>query len=100
MQMPEPGFYKSNYRALGLKELARMRGLLRLPLACLITRFKAPTPAGWMPHLWAALECAEPELSPAFFSATAATRASFRELGFVEPGDTTKFKTGRERATH
>jgi hypothetical protein len=84
--MCNPGYYKSNYRALTLRELARMQGLVRLPLTYLITRFKSPTPAGWMPHMWADLECAEHELSPDFFRAVARYRGTIRNLGFSDVG--------------
>ncbi len=84
--MCDPGFYSSNYRALSLRELVRMRGLLRLPLTYLITRFKTPTPAGWMPQMWADLECAEQELSPGFARATTGCRESLLNLGFDEVG--------------
>ena len=82
----EAGYYQSNYRALSVKGVARMRGWLRLPLAYLITRFKAPTPAGWMPQLWADLECTEPELSPQCLVATVRHRETLRRLGFSEVG--------------
>jgi len=63
-----------------------MRGLLRLPLTYLITRFKTPTPAGWMPQMWADLDCAEQELSSGFVRATTGCRESLCNLGFNEVG--------------
>jgi len=89
--MSDPGYYKSNFRALTLREVARMQGWMRMPLAYLITRFKAPSPAGWMPQTWTELECTEAELSPRFLQAADAQRQVFRQLGFAEVG----FKTIR-----
>jgi len=84
--MCDPGYYSTNSRALSLSELVRMRGWLCLPLTYLISRFKNPTSATWMPQMWADLECAERELSPGFVRAATACRASLRNLGFDEVG--------------
>src|ERR1041384_6676427 len=84
--MITPGYYKVNYRALSMGGVARMRGLLRLPLAYLITRLKQPTATTWMPTLWAELECPRRALSEQFWAATARQRQTFASLGFSELG--------------
>ena len=86
--MCAPGYYKSNYRALSIRGLARMRGWLRiaLPLTYLISRFKKPTAASWMPQTWAELECTEQELSAEFFQAVEPYREALKRLGFTELG--------------
>lgn len=61
-----PGYYKVSFRA--------VPGLTR------------SIPAGWMPALWADLECSEGELSRDFSTASAAYREQFKALGFVEQG--------------
>jgi len=48
--------------------------------------FRKPFPAGWMPHPWAELECAEGDLSAEFRRATDAARGKFKQLGFMEIG--------------
>jgi hypothetical protein len=63
-----------------------MRGVLRAPLAYLITRFKTPTAAAWMPQMWADLECREQELSERFFQAISPHREALKRLGFTELG--------------
>ncbi len=80
------GYYRVSYRALSLRELARMRGLLRLPLAYFVTRFKHPTPEAWMPNSWADLECAPQDLSEHFLQTAASSRREFERLGFTEVG--------------
>jgi hypothetical protein len=84
--MSTAGYYKANPRALSLRGLARMRGPLALPLALLITRFKKPAPAGWMPALWKDLECRKEDLCERFWRATARHREDFATLGFFELG--------------
>jgi hypothetical protein len=84
--MYSPDYYKTSYRALSLRGVARMRGILSLPLVYLITRFKKPTPTAWMPQTWADLECGERELSERFFHATSLHRGAFKRLGFTELG--------------
>ena len=79
--MSTPGYYKTSYRALSWRGLVRARGLLRLPLAYLITRFKQPAPGGWMPQTWADLECSKQDLSERFWQATARPREDFASLG-------------------
>jgi hypothetical protein len=84
--MNTPGYYKVNYRAISLGGLARMRGLLRSPLAYLITRFKRPTATAWMPTLWTELECSKQDLSERFWTSTVRQRQAFASLGFSELG--------------
>jgi hypothetical protein len=84
--MCAPGYYKANYRALSLRAVARARGLFRLPLAYLVTRFMKPAATGWMPQMWADLECQEQDLSERFFQATALYREAFKHAGFSELG--------------
>lgn len=63
---PMPGYYKVSFRAaVGLTK---------------------SIPAGWMPGLWAELECGEGELSQDFWNATAKYRQQFKSLGFTEQG--------------
>ena len=84
--MNTPGYYKVNFRALNLRELFRMRGLLRLPLAYLMTRFKKPIAEAWMPVPWSDLECDPQDLSERFFQVAAPHRREFERLGFTEVG--------------
>jgi hypothetical protein len=84
--MSEPGYYKTNARALSLRGVARKWGLLRLPLTYLVTRFQRSSPGGWMPSLWKDLECAQTDLSERFWRATVRQREDFTALGFVEVG--------------
>ena len=63
---PVPGYYKVSFRA--------------------HPKLTKSIPSGWMPALWADLECSEPEVSEQFLLATGATREAFRQLGFVECG--------------
>lgn len=82
--MAEPGFYKSNYRALSIRELVRWRGVLKLPLAFILTRFvMRPTGGVWMPSLSADLECTIEELPPQFLARTESQRTAIESLGFV-----------------
>ncbi|HTI98550.1 MAG TPA: hypothetical protein VL527_06570 [Dongiaceae bacterium] len=89
--MSDAGYYKSNPRAMSLREMARMRGWLRLPLTYSVARFAAPIPEGWMPQTWAELECTEAELSPQCLKVAEPYREMFCSLGFGEVG----FKKGR-----
>ena len=84
--MCEPGYYKTNYRALSLRDVARRWGWLRLPLYYRITRSKKPTPAGWLPETWAELECKEEELSAELIQAVEPYRQAFKRLGLSEVG--------------
>lgn len=84
--MITPGYYKTNYRGLGLGEIARMHGWVRAPLAYLVTRFKEPSPFGWMPLSWADLKCERQDLSERCWQATAPHREAFQRLGFRELG--------------
>jgi hypothetical protein len=63
---PTPGYYKVSFRA--------VPGLTK------------SIPTGWMPGLWADLQCGEHELSKDFWDATKVYREQFRTLGFVEQG--------------
>jgi hypothetical protein len=63
---PSPGYYKVSFRA--------VPGLTK------------SIPAGWMPELWADLECSEGELSEGFSTASAVYRKQFKALGFTEEG--------------
>jgi hypothetical protein len=85
MKFP-PGYYKISYQALTMGEVLRSRGWLHFPLAYLITRFKQPSPGGWMPRTWQELECTEQDLSERFFQAVAGYRQEFQRLGFTEVG--------------
>ena len=84
--MYTPGYYTTNYRALSLRELVRMGGLLRLPFTYLSTRSMRPCNAAWMPGLWADIECKSEDLSEHFWHATAPYRQEFGRLGFTECG--------------
>jgi hypothetical protein len=81
-----PGYYKTNYRALRFRELVRMHGLLPAFSGYLVTRFKRPDSAGWMPSLWADTECRREDLSEEFWLATKVHRLSFERLGYSECG--------------
>src|SRR5258708_1959302 len=86
MRMCVPGYYKTSYRALSPRGVARMRGLLRLPLAYLISRFMRPTAAAWMPQTWADLECEEQEISERCLQVLSPDREAFGRLGFTDLG--------------
>jgi hypothetical protein len=81
-----PGYYKTDHRALRIRELIRWYGLRRLPRMFLATRSKPPSVGLWMPGLWADLECSRDDLSHRFWEATSKHRKSFEGLGFVECG--------------
>jgi hypothetical protein len=83
--MFEPGYYRTNSRALRLREMIRWYGWRRGFRSWLKTRF-APLPrhASWMPRLWAEIECTAEELSPDFWQATKPHRADFERLGFAQ----------------
>jgi hypothetical protein len=49
-------------------------------------RFMKSNPSGWMPGVWAELECSNQELSESFFQATAMYREKFKQLEFTEVG--------------
>jgi hypothetical protein len=83
--MFEPGYYKTNFRALRLREAVRWHGWHRGFPAWLKTRFKPMSSYGhWMPRLWAENECQPEDLSPDFWQATKPHRADFEKLGFVQ----------------
>lgn len=80
-----PGYYKTNYRALRLREMFRWYGWYRGLREWLKTRFKPPSARGtWMPGLWAENECQPEDLSAGFWQATKPHRADFEKLGFVQ----------------
>jgi hypothetical protein len=81
-----PGYYKINYRALRFREVVRMRGLQRAFSDYLVTRFKRPDSAGWMPGLWADTECRREDLSDQFWLAMGPHRSHFERLGYTECG--------------
>ena len=82
--MYTPGYYKTNYCRLSLRELIRFRGLLLLPITFILTRFKKPDGAVWMPGLWSDTNCANTDLSGRFWQATEPHRQIFVRLGFSE----------------
>jgi hypothetical protein len=84
--MSEPGYYKTNPRAVSLRGVARKWGLFRLPFTYIITRFMRSPPAGWMPSLLKDLESGKGDLSERFWQATARHRQEFADLGFTEVG--------------
>lgn len=82
--MYPPGFYKTNLRAISLKEMVGWYGILRLPLVYFVTRFgRIESPGYWMPQLWADLECDQQALSEQFWQRTTAQREAMTQLGFV-----------------
>ncbi len=81
-----PGFYKTNYRAISIRELIRWRGLFHLPQALIIARSKPPADGYWLPVLWGDHECTKQELSDRFWQKTASHRQTFAQLGFRECG--------------
>jgi hypothetical protein len=83
--MFEPGYYKTNHRAIRLREMIRWHGWGRGVQAWIKTRFAPPTRHGtWMPGLWAEQERKPEDLSPEFWQATKPHRADFEKLGFVQ----------------
>ena len=82
--MHEPGFNKTNYRAIRIRELVRMYGLARLPRMFLATRRMRPGGGVWMPGSWAETECAKADLPDEFWQATEGQRAAIERLGFAE----------------
>ena len=81
-----PGFYRTNTRALTLRELVRWFGWWRLPLTYAVTRLKKFPGGVWMPELWADTECGREELSDRLWEFTASHRAAFERLGFAITG--------------
>jgi hypothetical protein len=83
--MIEPGYYKTNYRVLRLREMVRWYGWARGIKAWLKIRFKPMARSGrWMPGLWTENECKTEDLSPDFWQATKPHQADFEKLGFVQ----------------
>jgi hypothetical protein len=81
--MYEPGYYKTNYRALRWREMVRWFGLKHGLRNYLKTRFLKSTGGTWMPGLWASDECKAEDLSEEFWHATKPHRKDFEQLGFV-----------------
>lgn len=89
-----PGYYKTNYRALRLREMLRWYGWQRGFKAWFKTRFTRPTRGGWwMPGLWVENECKQEDLSPDFWQATKPHRRNFEQLGFAVCGFSKQTKT-------
>jgi len=82
--MPTPGYYKTSTRAATIREMARMRGVLMVPLTFILMKFvMRPSGGVWMPSLCAETDCRADELSPQFWRATESQRAAFGRLGFA-----------------
>lgn len=82
--MPEPGYYKTDHKALTIREMVRMKGVLKLPMIFIATRFVMPPGAGvWMPGKCAEVACNQDELSPRFWAVTEFQRNAIEKLGFV-----------------
>jgi hypothetical protein len=84
----EPGYYKTNMRALRLREVARFNrhGWVNFPKIYWITRFKKSNGGAWMPNTWNEMACAPEDFSESFWKATASNREALAELGFIEYG--------------
>jgi len=83
--MPAPGYYKTSFQALRLRETIRRWGLLKGVRYYLRTRRMRPSAGGtWMPGLWAEMECKPEDLSEEFWLATKPHRKDFEQLGFVQ----------------
>jgi len=81
------GYYKTNPRALRLREVARMTGrAFRVPLSYFQSRFAPARGGNWMPGLWAETECRKEEMSDRFWEFTSGQRDEFERLGFQECG--------------
>ena len=65
-----PGYYKTNYRALRLRDMVRWYGFSKGLSAYLITRFKQADSGVWMPELWIDTGCSREDLSEEFRLAT------------------------------
>jgi len=82
--MPTPGYYKTSTRAATVREMVRMRGVLRLPLTFILMKFvMRPSGGVWMPSVCAETDCKSDELSPQFWRATESQRSGFERLGFA-----------------
>src|SRR5664280_1286646 len=82
--MPTPGYYKTSTRAATVREMARMRGVLMVPLTFILMKFvMRPSGGVWMPSLCAETDCRAEDLSPQFWRATDSQRAAFERLGFA-----------------
>lgn len=86
-KMYPAGFYRTNLRAISLKEMMGRYGILRLPIVYFFTRFgRIKSPGYWMPQLRADLECDQQALSEQFWQRTAKHREAMEKLGFVGCG--------------
>ena len=82
--MPTPGYYKTSTRAATVREMVRLRGVLRLPLTFILMKFiMRPNGGVWMPSVCAETDCKADELSPRFWQATEPQRSAFERLGFA-----------------
>jgi len=79
---PEPGYYAIDAGVLNVRELVRLRGLLRLPLALMARGLTRPAGRIWMPCPLIEIGCRPEELSPRFQQLTATHRADLAALGF------------------
>lgn len=82
--MSAAGYYKTNYRALRLREMVRWFGVKKGVRNYWITRFMPPGSGAWMPGLWLENECKREDLSEAFWHATKPHRTNFEQLGLTE----------------
>jgi hypothetical protein len=83
--MFEPGYYKTNHRAVRLREFVRWHGARGGFRAWVKSRFaRSPSSGMWMPGLWTENECNAEALSADFWQATKPHRADFEKLGFVQ----------------
>lgn len=83
--MPAPGYYKTSYRALRLREMVRWFGLKHGLRNYLKSRFATSSTGGsWMPGLWTSSECKAEDLSEEFRKATKPHRKNFEQAGFAQ----------------
>jgi hypothetical protein len=81
--MPPAGFYKTNYRAMRLRECIRISGFRRGLRFFFNSRFMKPGGGTWMPNLWTEGDCLEQDLSEEFQLAAKPHRKDFEDLGFT-----------------
>src|SRR4051812_12670497 len=82
--MAEPGFYRTDYSALRIRELLRAHGVLKLPIMFILTRFvMRPTGGMWMPSLSSDVACPVEELPLELMAETELQRKAIESLGFV-----------------
>jgi hypothetical protein len=88
------GYYKTNPKAISVRELIRWFGILRLPMTFFITRFRPIGSHGaWMPRLSADMECSKQDLSDRFWQMTAKHSEAMERRGFIARG----FTKGNDR---